>query len=231
MKLDQPFRAATRRGGPPPRRHVGLQRKPPGRRDLRRQRPRLAAHRRRAQPQRAGVAAGAAPGSGRLPGSPCRAYAVERSGDHQAVPRPRRPEPPGADGRHRRAGCRRGPGRVLPTGRHPRSGQRTRPRLPLEPGRGLPRDRPDDDLAVTSRSRAPPPWRTSRRSSPPPASTGSSSGPSDLAASMGLLGQQDHPEVVEAVLSCIGVANASGVQCRRQRLRSSARPPLPGSGR
>jgi len=36
-------------------------------------------------------------------------------------------------------------------------------------------------------------------------------GPSDLAASMGFLGQQDHPEVVEAVLHCIGVATAAGV--------------------
>src|SRR3954470_9311436 len=39
-------------------------------------------------------------------------------------------------------------------------------------------------------------------------------GPSDLAASMGVLGQQDHPEVVAAVLGCISVANAAGVNVR-----------------
>lgn len=36
-------------------------------------------------------------------------------------------------------------------------------------------------------------------------------GPSDLAASMGVLGQQDHPDVIHAVLRCIGVANAAGL--------------------
>lgn len=36
-------------------------------------------------------------------------------------------------------------------------------------------------------------------------------GPSDLAASMGLIGQQDHPDVVEAVEHCIAVARAHGV--------------------
>lgn len=36
-------------------------------------------------------------------------------------------------------------------------------------------------------------------------------GPSDLAASMGLLGQQGHPDVVEAVLTAIRAANAAGV--------------------
>lgn len=35
-------------------------------------------------------------------------------------------------------------------------------------------------------------------------------GPSDLAASMGLLGQQNHPEVVDAVLRVIAAANAVG---------------------
>lgn len=36
-------------------------------------------------------------------------------------------------------------------------------------------------------------------------------GPSDLAASMGLIGQQDHPAVVEAVLSTIAAVRAAGV--------------------
>ncbi len=36
-------------------------------------------------------------------------------------------------------------------------------------------------------------------------------GPSDLAASMGHLGQQDHPEVIAAVEHCIAVAVAAGV--------------------
>ena len=36
-------------------------------------------------------------------------------------------------------------------------------------------------------------------------------GPTDLAASMGLLGQQGHPDVVEAVLTAIRAANAAGV--------------------
>jgi len=36
-------------------------------------------------------------------------------------------------------------------------------------------------------------------------------GPSDLAASMGHLGQQEHPEVVAAVEHCIAVANELGV--------------------
>lgn len=36
-------------------------------------------------------------------------------------------------------------------------------------------------------------------------------GPSDLAASMGLLGQQGHPDVVEAVLTAIRAANAAEV--------------------
>lgn len=36
-------------------------------------------------------------------------------------------------------------------------------------------------------------------------------GPSDLAASMGVLGQQDHPEVVAAVLRCIDVAKTAGM--------------------
>lgn len=36
-------------------------------------------------------------------------------------------------------------------------------------------------------------------------------GPSDLAASMGFLGQQGHPDVVEAVLTAIRAANAAGV--------------------
>ncbi|KAA0962508.1 HpcH/HpaI aldolase/citrate lyase family protein [Microbacterium sp. ANT_H45B] len=36
-------------------------------------------------------------------------------------------------------------------------------------------------------------------------------GPSDLAASMGVLGQQDHPDVVAAVERCIAVASAAGV--------------------
>ncbi len=35
-------------------------------------------------------------------------------------------------------------------------------------------------------------------------------GPSDLAASMGLLGQQDHPDVVAAALHCIKVIKAAG---------------------
>ncbi|MDQ6752172.1 MAG: HpcH/HpaI aldolase/citrate lyase family protein [Actinomycetota bacterium] len=35
-------------------------------------------------------------------------------------------------------------------------------------------------------------------------------GPSDLAASMGLLGQQDHPDVVAAVEHCIKVAKSAG---------------------
>lgn len=35
-------------------------------------------------------------------------------------------------------------------------------------------------------------------------------GPSDLAASMGYLGQQNHPEVVEAVLATIDIAKAAG---------------------
>lgn len=37
-------------------------------------------------------------------------------------------------------------------------------------------------------------------------------GPSDLAASMGVLGQQDHPDVVGAVLSCIAAANRAGTK-------------------
>ena len=37
-------------------------------------------------------------------------------------------------------------------------------------------------------------------------------GPSDLAASMGLLGQQNHPQVVEAVKRVIAVARAAGVK-------------------
>jgi 4-hydroxy-2-oxoheptanedioate aldolase len=37
-------------------------------------------------------------------------------------------------------------------------------------------------------------------------------GPSDLAASMGVLGQQDHPDVIGAALRCIGVANAAGLR-------------------
>lgn len=36
-------------------------------------------------------------------------------------------------------------------------------------------------------------------------------GPSDLAASMGLLGQQDHPDVVASVLACIASARSAGV--------------------
>ena len=36
-------------------------------------------------------------------------------------------------------------------------------------------------------------------------------GPSDLAASMGVLGQQDHPDVIAAVEHCIAVAVAHGV--------------------
>jgi 4-hydroxy-2-oxoheptanedioate aldolase len=36
-------------------------------------------------------------------------------------------------------------------------------------------------------------------------------GPSDLAASMGVLGQQDHPDVVAAVLRCIEVAKTAGM--------------------
>ncbi|MGA1838285.1 HpcH/HpaI aldolase/citrate lyase family protein [Herbiconiux sp. 11R-BC] len=36
-------------------------------------------------------------------------------------------------------------------------------------------------------------------------------GPSDLAASMGVLGQQDHPDVVAAVEHCLGVARAHGL--------------------
>jgi 4-hydroxy-2-oxoheptanedioate aldolase len=37
-------------------------------------------------------------------------------------------------------------------------------------------------------------------------------GPSDLAASMGVLGQQDHPDVVQAVLHCLRVANRTGTK-------------------
>ncbi|MEV0969984.1 HpcH/HpaI aldolase family protein [Microtetraspora glauca] len=37
-------------------------------------------------------------------------------------------------------------------------------------------------------------------------------GPSDLAASMGVLGEQDHPEVVAAVEHCLRVAAAAGVK-------------------
>lgn len=37
-------------------------------------------------------------------------------------------------------------------------------------------------------------------------------GPSDLAASMGVLGQQDHPDVVAAVERCIAVGNAASVK-------------------
>ena len=36
-------------------------------------------------------------------------------------------------------------------------------------------------------------------------------GPSDLAASMGFLGQQDHPQVIAAVEHCLGVARAHGL--------------------
>lgn len=38
-------------------------------------------------------------------------------------------------------------------------------------------------------------------------------GPSDLAASMGLLGQQTHPDVVAAVREVIAAVNAAGVPC------------------
>jgi 4-hydroxy-2-oxoheptanedioate aldolase len=38
-------------------------------------------------------------------------------------------------------------------------------------------------------------------------------GPSDLAASMGLLGQQEHPDVVAAIEHCIAAANAAGKPC------------------
>ncbi len=38
-------------------------------------------------------------------------------------------------------------------------------------------------------------------------------GPSDLAASMGLLGQQTHPDVVAAVRAVIAAASAAGVPC------------------
>jgi 4-hydroxy-2-oxoheptanedioate aldolase len=37
-------------------------------------------------------------------------------------------------------------------------------------------------------------------------------GPSDLAASMGVLGQQDHPDVVAAVEHCLVAANTAGVK-------------------
>lgn len=37
-------------------------------------------------------------------------------------------------------------------------------------------------------------------------------GPSDLAASMGLLGQQDHPDVVAAVERCLSVANRASLE-------------------
>jgi 4-hydroxy-2-oxoheptanedioate aldolase len=36
-------------------------------------------------------------------------------------------------------------------------------------------------------------------------------GPADLAASMGVLGQQDHPDIVSAVEHCIAVAKAAGM--------------------
>lgn len=36
-------------------------------------------------------------------------------------------------------------------------------------------------------------------------------GPSDLAASMGVLGQQDHPDVIASVEHCIAVASAAGI--------------------
>ena len=44
-------------------------------------------------------------------------------------------------------------------------------------------------------------------------------GPSDLAASMGLLGQQEHPEVRAAVEHCLAAANSGRQTRRRQRLQ------------
>ena len=49
-------------------------------------------------------------------------------------------------------------------------------------------------------------------------------GPSDLAASMGLLGQQEHPEVRAAVEHCLAAAKAAGKAGRRQRLQPRHRP-------
>jgi 4-hydroxy-2-oxoheptanedioate aldolase len=56
-------------------------------------------------------------------------------------------------------------------------------------------------------------------------------GPSDLAASMGLLGQQEHPEVRAAVEHCLAAAKAAGQTRRRQRLQPRHRPRLPGRRR
>ena len=190
------------------------------RRDLRRIGPRLAADRQRARAQRSAFDPAAAAGGRRLPGHAGRAPADRRPGADQAAARRRAPNPARSRWSSRREQARELVARhALPAGRH--SGA-SAPRWPGRPA------------GTASRAISPTPTTRSAcccRSSPQAGLDaldeicavdgvdGVFIGPADLAASLGHLGQPDHPEVVAAVEQAIATIVAVGQGGRRQRVR------------
>ena len=214
LRIDDTFRDALphqqRDARPPAGRDVGVLRQPADRRALRRIRPGLAAGGRRAQPQRARIHPRPAPGHPRLPGPDAGPAAGQRHRGDQAVPGPRRAEPADPHGQLGRRGRSRGGRHPLPAARRPRRRLGPGPGRPLEPGPGLPRPGQRTPSASPSRSNPPPQSKQSRTSSQVDGVDAIFIGPSDLAASMGLLGQQEHPEVRAAVEHCLAAAKAAG---------------------
>ena len=144
--------------------------------------------------------------------TPGRARADRRHRDDQAGPRPRRAEPPRADGLTRPTR----PRAVVAAVRYPPRGRPRRrlgagPVRALEPRRRTTSPNADEHVSLFVQIETAAGVETPRPRSPrSTASTASSSGPSDLAASMGLLGQQTHPDVVAAVLRTFEAVRAAG---------------------
>ena len=210
LRVEDTFRDALAGDEPSAGRDVGLFRQPARGRNLRRGRPGLAPDRRRTQPQRPGIHPGPAAGGARLPGPRSGPAAGERHRGDQAVPGPRRAEPAGPHGEFRgRGGGRRGR-HPLPAARASAAWALPWPAPPAGTGFRTTSPAPRKPSASRCRSSPRPPLPRWRRSSRWTAWTRIFLGPSDLAASMGLLGQQEHPKVRAAVEHCLAAAAAAG---------------------
>ena len=158
-----------------------------------------------------------------LPRHARRARADRRRRDDQAGARPRRAEHPRADGLVRRRGAGGRRGRPLPAARH--AAASARPSRDRRAGTASTTTSPTPTTTCRCSSRS----RPRPASTPPPrsprstASTASSSARRDLAASMGLLGEQTHPDVVDAVRRDVRRRPRRRQAGRRERLRPGRR--------
>ena len=127
----------------------------------------------------------------------------------QAVPGPRRAEPARAHGELRRGSRSRRGRHPVPAARRPRRRLGAGPRRALEPHPGLPRPRAET-VSVTVQIESEAAVAAVEEILAVDGVDAIFLGPSDLAASMGVLGQQEHPEVRAAVEHCLAAAKAAG---------------------